>query len=66
MAIPKWTSTTYTLLQLRRLGLARDNEAAVRGCRRLLDDADWVEGGGVSYWVSRRFAERCGLRDADR
>ncbi|MCP3973861.1 MAG: hypothetical protein GY720_05145 [bacterium] len=55
---PKWTSTNYTLLQLRRLGLDHSNAAAQRGCMRLLDDADWHEG-GVSYWASRRFAERC-------
>jgi hypothetical protein len=55
---PKWTSTTYTLLLLRRLGLPPDTEGALLGCRRLLDDADWVDG-GVSYWSGRTLAERC-------
>jgi hypothetical protein len=55
---PKWTSTTYTLLQLRRLGLEPGNVQAIAGVRRLLDDATWIEG-GVSYWTSHRFAERC-------
>ena len=55
---PKWTSTNYTLLLLRRLGLDRRNHRAIAGCRRLLDDAAWVEG-GVSYWRSHRYAERC-------
>lgn len=55
---PKWTSTNYTLLQLRRLGLDHSNDAAQRGCLRLLDDADWYEG-GVSYWTTRKLAERC-------
>jgi hypothetical protein len=55
---PKWTSTTYTLLQLRRLGLEPSNDQAVAGVRRLLDDATWVDG-GVSYWASHRYAERC-------
>jgi len=55
---PKWTSTNYTLLLLRRLGLDPANQAARRGARRLLDDADWHEG-GVSYWSSRKLAERC-------
>ena len=55
---PKWTSTNYTLLLLRRLGLDHDNVAARRGVQRLLDDADWHEG-GVSYWASRQLAERC-------
>ena len=55
---PKWTSTNYTLLQLRRLGIEHDNSAARAGVRRLLDDAAWHEG-GVSYWASRELAERC-------
>ena len=55
---PKWTSTTYTLLQLRRLGLEPGNAQAIAGVRRLLDEATWIEG-GVSYWATHHFAERC-------
>jgi len=55
---PKWTSTTYTLLLLRRLGLDHDNPMARRGAEHLLDDADWCDG-GVSYWSGRKLAERC-------
>lgn len=55
---PKWTSTTYTLLLLRRFGLDQSNPGAIAGCRRLLDDADWVDG-GVSYWSGYKLAERC-------
>ncbi|MEA3502573.1 MAG: hypothetical protein U9R47_07345 [Actinomycetota bacterium] len=55
---PKWISTTYTLLLLRRFGLAPSNDGAISGCERLLDDAAWVEG-GVSYWSGRDLAERC-------
>lgn len=55
---PKWTSTNYTLLLLRRLGLDHNNKQAQAGCRRLLDDAEWDEG-GVSYWSGRMLAERC-------
>lgn len=55
---PKWTSTTYTLLQLRRLGLDPADAQAVAGCLRLLGGAEWVEG-GVSYWSGRLLAERC-------
>ena len=32
---PKWISTTYTLLLLRRLGLAHGNAAALRGCEQI-------------------------------
>ena len=42
---PKWTSTTYTLLLLRRLGLERGHPAALTGCRRLWDEASWFDGG---------------------
>ena len=55
---PKWISTTYTLLLLRRLGLAPSNDGAISGSERLLDDATWVEG-GVSYWWGGDLAERC-------
>lgn len=55
---PKWISTTYTLLLLRRLGLASSNDGAISGSGRLLDDATWVEG-GVSYWSGSDLAERC-------
>lgn len=34
---PKWTSTTYTLLELHHLGLPRDTVAAQRGVRLLVD-----------------------------
>jgi hypothetical protein len=55
---PKWISTTYTVLLLRRLGLAPSNVGAIAGCERLLDDATWVDG-GVSYWSGQSLAERC-------
>lgn len=55
---PKWTSTTYTLLLLRRFGLDQGCGEAIAGVKRLLDDADWVDG-GVSYGTGRRLAERC-------
>ena len=34
---PKWTSTTYTMLLLRDLGLPPGNERAIRACALLLD-----------------------------
>jgi hypothetical protein len=55
---PKWISTTYTLLLLRRFGLDAGNPRALVGSHILLNDADWVEG-GVSYWSNRLLAERC-------
>jgi hypothetical protein len=55
---PKWTSTTYTLLLLRRLGLCPSSLPAIAGCRRLIDGADWVDG-GVSLFTGRQQAEKC-------
>ena len=42
---PKWTSTTYTLLLLQRLGLERGHPQALAGCRQLWDSASWFDGG---------------------
>jgi len=42
---PKWTSTTYTLLLLRWLGLPSGNRQALTGCRQLWDGAQYHEGG---------------------
>lgn len=46
---PKWTSTTYTLLLLRRLGLDPDNRKAQKGARILLDEG-FSKDGGINYW----------------
>jgi hypothetical protein len=45
---PKWTSTTYTLLLLRDLGLPSGNPQALRACRLLLDSGFWSDG-GINY-----------------
>ncbi len=42
---PKWTSTTYTLALLRRLGLEPGNEPARRGVELLWDGARYFDGG---------------------
>ena len=39
---PKWTSTTYTLLLLARLGLPRGDPRAIAGCERLWESAQLV------------------------
>jgi hypothetical protein len=46
---PKWTSTTYTMLLLRSLGLPAGNPQAVRACRILLDTGFWPDG-GINYF----------------
>lgn len=46
---PKWTSTTYTLLLLRNLGLPAGNGQALAACRLLLD-AGVYRDGGINLW----------------
>ena len=53
---PKWTSTTYTLLLLRDLGLPEKNRQAHRGCTVLLDNG-LREDGGVNFLSDR--SETC-------
>jgi len=55
---PKWTSTTYTLLLLERLGLEAGDPRALAGCRQLWDGAHWY-GGGLNLAKSIREPETC-------
>ena len=57
--VPKWTSTTYTLLLLRRLGLPATDERARAGCRVLVEGAEWFASGGLGFFQARRVAEPC-------
>ena len=43
--LPKWTSTTYTLLLLRWLGLPVGDPHAIRGCKCLWEGATYTDGG---------------------
>jgi hypothetical protein len=54
MYVPKWTSTTYTLLLLTRLGLAPDHPQAAAGCRALVEGAHWLPSGGLALWLVPR------------
>ena len=55
---PKWTSTNYTLLVLRRCGLDRDHAAARRGVERLWDGARYFDG-GLTAAVTIDLPEAC-------
>ena len=46
---PKWTSTTYTMVLLRSLGLAPGHPQAMRACLVLLDAGFWDDG-GINFW----------------
>ncbi len=55
---PKWTSTTYTMLLLRRLGLPAQNEQARISCHVLLDRGFYRDG-GIKYFASLGHSETC-------
>ncbi|MBN2521111.1 MAG: hypothetical protein JXB17_11430, partial [Bacteroidales bacterium] len=55
---PKWISTTYTLLILRRLGLNQDNVHARKGAEILLDKG-YYRDGGINYFGSLKHSETC-------
>jgi hypothetical protein len=56
---PKWTSTTYTLLLLRDMGLPRGHRHALRACRLLLDAGFWRDGGINFYPRTATHSETC-------
>ena len=56
---PKWTSTTYTLLLLRDMGLVPGNAQAVRACRLLLDQGFWRDGGINLFPRAWKHSETC-------
>jgi len=57
--VPKWTSTTYTMLLLRGFGLSAKHPQALRACRVLLDTGFWDDG-GINFWTPyRKGSETC-------
>lgn len=54
---PKWVSTTYTLLLLRRLGLPPDDRDGRRGCRTLWDRI--IVDGGVTWANTTAMPDVC-------
>ena len=55
---PKWTSTTYTLLLLKRMGLDPVNKQAQNGSMVLLDKGFYPDG-GINFWKSWKQSETC-------
>jgi hypothetical protein len=54
MYVPKWISTTYTMLLLRDLGLESTNAQAAKACTVLLDRGLQPDGGiGYGAWAER-------------
>lgn len=55
---PKWTSTFYTLLLLKRLG-ALNNKNTEKACRILLEKGFYIKDGGINYWKTWKQGECC-------
>ncbi len=55
---PKWTSTTYTLLLLKRMGLDPGNKKAQKGGMVLLNKGFYADG-GINFWKSWNQSETC-------
>ena len=54
---PKWTSTTYTMLLLRDLGLPDNNRRARKACRLLLEGGLQPDG-GINYGTWAKWTRR--------
>jgi len=55
---PKWISTTYTMLLLRRLGLDPNHSQAQQTCHLLLDRGFYTDD-GINYFRSLKHSETC-------
>jgi len=55
---PKWISTTYTMLLLKRFGLDPENPQAHKACALLLNKGFWNDG-GINYFASMTQSETC-------
>lgn len=55
---PKWISTTYTMLLLRRFGLDPIHSQAQQACHLLLDKGFYIDG-GINYFSSLKYSETC-------
>jgi hypothetical protein len=54
---PKWTSTTYTMLQLRDFGLTPNSPQTRKACRLLLDGG-MQQDGGINYGTWAKWTKR--------
>jgi hypothetical protein len=58
MYSPKWISTTYTMMLLRRLGLEPQHPQALKACKLLLENGLYNDG-GITYFPSMPYGETC-------
>jgi len=55
---PKWISTHYTLMLLKRLGIPPGNNQAREGCRLLIERGVYNDG-GINFFASMDHSETC-------
>ncbi len=55
---PKWTSTFYTLLLLKRFGAPNDKKTE-KACKILLENGFYIRDGGINYWKTWKRGECC-------
>ncbi len=55
---PKWISTTYTMLLLKRFGLPGGNSQLSKACKILLDKGFYTDG-GINYFKVLNHSETC-------
>ena len=55
---PKWTSTHYTLLDLKNIGLAQDNKIAQHGVGMIFEQSIGQDG-GINYSKTRKESDVC-------
>lgn len=56
---PKWTSSTYTMLTLRQLGLAPEDPHAQKTCRLFLEQGFYTDGGINFFARNIKHSETC-------
>ena len=56
---PKWTSTTYTMLTLRMIGLPPNNPQAKRACKLFLEEGFYTDGGINFFSYAWKHSETC-------
>jgi len=61
--VPKWTSTTYTMMMLRDFGLPPTNPKVQRACKLLLDGG-FQPGGGIGYGPGAMAGAAMACRDS--
>ena len=55
---PKWSSTTYSLLLLRRIGIPPETDSVKESCRILLQKGLYRDG-GINFFKSMKVSETC-------